>query len=425
MGVVRDRRSSLRVVIDGEAVVYTERDVIEGRCLDLGRGGLAVRSTRAARAKTPVTLELYVDGQRLRIEAVIARRQRHLGDYVMGLRFAALDPDTSARIDRMIVERLAGTPHAELLRALAAHAAAAAAPPITEPLPAADRTVVASGYIVPVITGLTQVIPIDRIATVDRTVVAAPPPRIDDAGPRTEPLPRAPAPPLMFDESWFDDEVDELDELDGLDDPLGDPLDEPFDDIAEPGAPDGPLGEMDEMDEMDTAELRLREAGAHAEPEPEPTATPEPEPTATPDRTVVAPEPTLVTFASEPPAARPERTWTWVLPNHEVDGAPEPVAQQRTATMVLPSPDAEPERTATSTIPLPPPPLVGHDRSQRPAEATLPFLATLRPSQRALLAAVALLRTAIDETRGRGGPRVIVSIPHQRYRRRSGSPWNR
>lgn len=410
MGVVRDRRSSLRVVIDGEAVVYTERDVIEGRCLDLGRGGLAVRSTRAARAKTPVTLELYVDGQRLRIEAVIARRQRHLGDYVMGLRFAVLDPDTSARIDRMIVERLAGTPHAELLLALAAHAAAAAAPPITEPLPAADRTVVASGYIVPVITGLTQVIPIDRIATVDRTVVAAPPPRIDDADPRTEPLPRVPAPPLTFDESWFDDEVDELDQLDGLDDPF----DEPIDDIAEPGVPGGPL---DEMDEMDTAELRLREAGAHAEPEPEPTATP--------DRTVVAPEPTVVTTASELPAARPERTWTWVLPNHAVDGAPEPVAPKHTATMVLPSPDAEPERTATSTIPLPPPPLVGHDRSQRPAEATLPFLATLRPSQRALLSAVALLRTATDETRVPRGPRVIVSIPHQRYRRRSGSPWNR
>src|SRR5690606_21947387 len=270
MRVVRDRRSSLRVAVDGEAVVYTTRDVIEGRCVDLGRDGVAIRSTRAARNKEPATLDLRLEGQRVRLEAVLARRQRIHGDYLMGFAFVQLDPEARACIDRVIAERLAGSPEGEQLLALAALAAARPAAPMQRESAerTAERTVVAAaGLIVPVISGHTQVVAMDRLPTApqgDRTVVAPPPSRTDPVRMPSEPV-RSPPPtfaPVSFDDSWFEDE-------------------------------------------MDTAEYDL------------PEATDEPDAEAQPERTVVtapehtvaaAPERTLVTASERTVVAAPERT---------------------------------------------------------------------------------------------------------------------
>jgi hypothetical protein len=448
MPVVKDRRSSLRVEVEGRARIHTNRDEFDARCVDLGLDGIAVRSTRAARPGELVTVEAQIAGQRLRIEAKLVRRQRARGEYLLGLSFVDLDLDTQRRIEHMLFERLAGAPQAEFMRAFAAHADRV--PPPAVHGGAIEHTVVAGVLQVPVISGHTQIVALDQLPTVDRTVIAPPPARTDVVYAEVPRMPQAP-------------------ELLG---PPEEPNTAP--DEETPGVPDDAW--LD--DEMDTAQFRLLEAAQAREQaareaneaalEPEAPAaentvvvtgfaTPPQERTSVTD----APEPqprehTLVTTDAPEPASR-ERTLV-------TTDAPDSPLRERTL-VTTDAPDSPPrERTlittnaaerplAERTIPL----LAGEPMPDVPGERTIPFLRdllpdpafrnlpalhlappertaivsarpaaalALRPTFRALLEAAALLRGPDPAQRGRRGPRVIVSIPHRTLRRVASTPWN-
>ena len=422
MPVVKDRRSSLRVEVEGQARIHTNRDAFVARCVDLGLDGIAVRSTRAARPGELVTLELQIGGQWLRIEARLVRRQRTRGEYLLGLAFVELDLDTQRRVEHTIFERLAGSPQGEFMRAFVAHADRV--PPPVVRGSAVEHTVVAGTLMVPVISGHTQVIALDQLPTVDRTVIAPPPPRTDIV--RTgapAPLPAAPGVP---DDAWLDDEMHTAQFR---------------------------LLEAAQAGELEAVEREVNEVELELEPELlEPEAPPAEHTVvvtsfATPPGESLAPteplprERTLVTSDAPTPFPR-ERTLV-------TSDSPDPPLRERT----LVTSDSLERRPAEQTVPLRPAERV----SEVPAERTLPFLrdlpdpaphnptdsllaaaerteivtaqptadSALRPTVRALLDAAALLRGPDPARPVRRGPRVVVSIPHGTHRRIASTPWNR
>ena len=407
---VKDRRSSVRVEIEGRARIFTHRDEFAGRCLDLGLDGIALRSTRAARPGELVTLEAVIDGQPLRVDAKLVRRQRAAGEYVLGLSFVDLDLDTQRRIEHLLFERLAGSPQAELMRAFVAHSDRVPPPATREG--AVEHTVLASMSQVPVISGHTQVVSMSQLALADRTMIAPLPER-------GETVVAALAGVL---------EVPEVPEVD-------------------PGVPDDTW--LD--DEMDTAQFRLLEAAQareRAEREAEDLELAQLQPDdPVPEHTVVVGgfaiaslvEPTLrertlvTTDAPERPLV--ERTAPLLsgelFPPPRTRGVPEVVAPTSTLRVPL-----EPEVPSDRTLPFLRDLLLGVRRldpstPERHAPEHTALVrrdptdadAVLRPSLRALLEAKAMLRPD-PSAAGKRGPRVIVSIPHQAFRRVASTPWN-
>lgn len=422
---VKDRRSSLRVEVEGRARILTDRDEFAGRCLDLGLDGIALRSTRAARPGELVTLEAVVDGQQLRIDAKLVRRQRAGGEYLLGFSFVELDLDTQRRIEHLVFERLAGSPRADFMRAFVAHADRVP-PPATRD-GAGERTVVAGVLPVPVISGHTQVVAVAQLPMVDRTVIA----------------------PLPLRGETVVAEVPEVD---------------PGVPEVDPGVPDDTWLE----DEMDTAQFRLLEAAQareRAEREAEGADVEEPD---SPDEP--APENTVVVggFAVPPLVDHTEMVIEGEQPPHQrtlvTTDAPERPLVERTAPLLsgdllapprphgVPEPVApthgftqpvavEPDALADRTVPFLRDLLLGVRRLESstldrhapgpmapehtmmvappPAEAD----AVLRPSLRAMLDAKALLRPDASSA-GKRGPRVIVAIPHSQHRRVASAPWN-
>jgi hypothetical protein len=392
MPVVKDRRSSLRVEVEGQARIHTNRDAFVARCVDLGLDGIAVRSTRAARPGELVTLELQIDGQRLRIEARLARRQRTRGEYLLGLAFVELDLDTQRRVEHTIFERLAGSPQGEFMRAFVAHADRV--PPPVVRGSAVEHTVVAGTLMVPVISGHTQVIALDQLPTVDRTVIAPPPPRTDIV--RAEAPAPPPGAPGAPDDAWLDDEMHTAQFR---------------------------LLEAAQAGELEVAEREASEVELELEPE------------------LLEPE--------APPAEHTVVVTSFSTPPGESLALTESLPRERT----LVTSDSLERRPAEQTVPLRPAERV----SEVPAERTLPFLrdlpdpaphnptdsllastertaivtaqpaadSALRPTVRALLDAAALLRGPDPARPGRRGPRVVVSIPHGTHRRIASTPWNR
>ncbi len=434
MPIVKDRRRSLRVEIEGTARIRTDRDAFEGRCIDLGLHGLALRSSRAVRPGDRVSLEVLLHGQHLRLEAVLVRRQRHAGDYLLGLAFVDLDLDAQRRLEHAVFERLDGTPHAELMRAFVAHADRV--PPTAARDDAGDRTMVSGEVLVPVISGHTQVVSLDDVLVLDRTVIAPPPPRRDTV--------LAPV--------------------------LG----------ARAHASSGIPEEVAPEDDLDTAQFRLREAAqaeqARGTPERLAPDAPVPEDTVMVgalslplpiDRTEAIPldddppsgERTLVTFdalprtrtlvasdAPEPPPRErtlvtsdapepPPRERTLVertLPLLGERGTPEAVARTRTTTLALaheaaPPSSAEPPSVTVveRTLPFASASRKASGHPVPTGDATVPSQGTAprRASAQALLDAAALLRS--HEASVRRGPRVIVAIPHRTQRRARAWPWTR
>lgn len=451
---IKDRRSSVRVEIEGRARIFTHRDEFAGRCLDLGLDGIALRSTRAARPGELVTLEAVIDGQPLRVDAKLVRRQRAAGEYVLGLSFEDLDLDTQRRIEHLMFERLAGSPRAEFMRAFVAHADRVP-PPVTRE-GAVEHTVLASMSQVPVISGHTQVVSMSQLALADRTMIA--------------PLPER-------GETVVAELAGVLEVLEVSEEPEEVPEDDP-------GVPDDTW--LD--DEMDTAQFRLLEAAQareRAEREAEDLELAQLQPDdPVPEHTVVVGgfavqplvEPTpLVREEERPPN---ERTLvmgdaTEPAPRQRtsiIADAPEPTERQRT----LITTDAPERPLVERTAPLisgalfPPPRTVGAPETVAPTstlrvplepdaqgDRTVPFLrdlllgvrrldpstperhapehtalvrrdptdadAVLRPSLRALLEAKALLR---PDPPASSRPRVIVAIPHSKHRRVASAPWN-
>jgi hypothetical protein len=417
MPVVKDRRSSLRVEVEGRARIHTNRDEFAARCVDLGLDGIAVRSTRAARPGELVTLELQIDGQWLRSEAKLVRRQRTRGEYLLGLSFVDLDLDTRRRIEHMLFERLAGSPQGEFMRAFVAHADRVPPPAVREA--AVEHTVVAGVVQVPVISGHTQVIVLDPLPTVDRTVIAPAPLRSDDVHVAT---PRTPlASPLVVPSE----------------------LDQPA-----PGVPDGAW--LD--DEMDTEQFRLLEAAQAreaAEREANEAATLDFEPElARVEPQAPVPENTVVVSGFAVPRERTAITTDVIEPSHlrerTLVTSDAPVLRERTLVTsdFLERPPAErtipvlpAEVLAERTLPFLRDLLPGHAHrptsllgaSERTAIVAPPPAADSapRPTVRALLDAVALLRGPDPTQARKRGPRVVVAIPHRTHRRVASMPWNR
>lgn len=409
---VKDRRSSVRVEIEGRARIFTHRDEFAGRCLDLGLDGIALRSTRAARPGELVTLEAVIDGQPLRVDAKLVRRQRAAGEYVLGLSFVDLDLDTQRRIEHLLFERLAGSPQAELMRAFVAHSDRVPPPATREG--AVEHTVVASVQPVPVISGHTQVVSLSQLAMADHTMIAPLPERGETVVAALAGVLEVPEEP----------DVPEVD----------------------PGVPDDTW--LD--DEMDTAQFRLLEAAQareRAEREAEELELAQLQPDdPVPEHTVVVGgfaiqplvEPTqrertlVTTDAPERPFV--ERTAPLLsgelFPPPRTVGAPEAVAP--TATLRVP---LEPEALGDRTVPFLRELLLGVRRLEPSPERHAPEHtaivrphpadadAMLRPSLRALLEARALLRP-VPPASGKRGPRVIVAIPHSKHRRVEATPWN-
>jgi len=443
MPVIKDRRSSLRVEVEGRALIHTNRDEFAARCVDLGLDGIAIRSTRSARPGERVTVEAWIAGQLFRIEAKLIRRQRTRGEYLLGLAFVDLDFDTQRRIEHTLFERLAGSPQGEFMRAFVAHAERVPPPVVREAV--VEHTVVAGVLPVPVISGHTQIIALDQLPTADRTVIAPPPPRIDVVRAEMPALPPEPDPGVP-DDAWLDDEMDTAQFR---------------------------LLEAAQAKEREAAEREATEVALELEPELEPLAPP-PEHTVvvtgfatSPDEgtavttDVLEPslrERTLVTSDAPEPSPR-ERTLV-------TSDAPEPSPRERTlVTSDAPEPSSRKRTLVTSDGPEPSPrerTLVTSDSLERPpaerlpeatAERTLPFLRDLfpdptprnpasqlaapertaivsarlaadsavRPTLRALLDAAALLR---GHAPGKRGPRVVVAVPHRTYRRVASTPWN-
>lgn len=451
MPVVKDRRRSLRVELEGPARILTDRDEFDGQCVDLGLDGLAIRSTRAARPGELVTLEALLDGQSLRMDAKLARRQRLGGDYILGFAFVDLELDVQRRIEHLVFERVAGSPQGEFMRAFVAHADRV--PPPVSRDDGGERTVVVGTLPVPVISGYTEVIPLEPSSMGDRTVVATPPPRSE-----ARPIDAStPAEDAAVPEAWPDDEPDTARFR-----------------LLESGPEDDAPAHEDDAWAM---ALDPDESFPRRTPMPSDVA-----PQSSSEHTVVvgppvAPPPriTLVATDVEPPPPS-ERT--------VVVGPPvEPMPSERTVVASHPSEPPPSERTVVVGRPIEPPSehtvVVGH-ASEHPlvertapllppslappaghvdgtAERTLPFLhdllpeprpglgfglgrprelvehttvsaprplpaLALLPSMRALLDAAALLRR--PEPAPRRGPRVIVAIPHRTYRRAAAMPWN-
>lgn len=452
---VKDRRSSLRVELEGRARIRTDRDLFEGRCVDLGLHGIAIQSTRAVRPGEAVTLEALVDGQHLRMEATLVRRQRHRGDYVLGFEFVELDLDTQRRIEHLLFERVDGSPQAELMRAFVAHADRV--PPPAARDDAGDRTVVA-GTLVPVISGDTQIVQVGMLPRVDHTVIAPPPSRgetviapietVVEARPVASPPAEAPAETAgVPDDAWLEDEMDtaqfrlleaaqareaaeqeaeqELARLDP-DEPV------PENTVVVGGFSlpmlARPLVERT-LVERTLVERTLVERTVVTSDAPERTPV---------ERTMVTSDPVerplaerTATFAAGMPTPTP-RTATTALsvidPDEHVTAPTEPFR-----TM---GPEPRPEPLAERTLPflrdflvgLRSEPAVGGPRGE-PEERTtitaggLPVALALGPAARSLLDATALLRRPAPASRS--GPRVIVAVPHHTYRRVAPTPWNR
>jgi hypothetical protein len=416
MPVVKDRRSSPRVAIEGRARVLTSRARFEGLCVDLGLGGVAIRSTRAARPREHVTLELLVHGQLLRLEATVARRQREGGDYVLGFAVVDLDLDAQRRIEHLVFERLAGSPLAELMRAFVAHADRVPPPARSR---TAEGTVVVGAIPVPVITGHTQIIEVGMLPTVDRTVIAPAPPRTETVLADPPPvadrtvLADAPRAPGVPDAAWLDDEMD-TEQFRLLEAAQAREAER---EREEPIELDGDEVEEEELEVLDAddpvPEVTVIVGGLPHANDPATGAGVQPRPLPRPPR-----ERTLVT--TDAPELPPrERTLV-------TTDAPELPPRERT----LVTTDAPDERPHERTIPFlrdwleplaprrDPAEHTVIDVGPTPAEVSAPT-----PIARALVEAIALLRPP-GPAPGRRGPRVIVSVPHRTYRRIAPAPWN-
>jgi hypothetical protein len=470
MSVVKDRRSSLRVEVEGVAQIHTDRGEFEGRCIDLGLGGIAIRSTRAPRPGEQVLVEAHVDGQRLRAEATLVRRHRVAGEYLLGLAFVDVDFDTQRRLEHLVFERLATASQAGFMRAFVAHADRVPPPGRHD---ASDRTVVSGILEVPVISGHTQVIALGRLTPADRTVIApadrtviAPAPQRPDAV-RADDPPAHAGEPGVPDDAWLDDEMDtaqfrlleaaqakDATQLELEDEDLAllepsEPASEPASDhtVVVGGFATPPPRELTlvtgEAFEQWPRERTLV-TGETAEPWPRERTlvTDEGPERRARERTLVIgettePLPRERTLVTGDTSERPLRertlvtgeTTTRTLGERTVveSGAPErPFADHTIPLLTEPLPELPAERTIPFLRELfdRMPPAPPREPGERTATiAPPPVVDASRPTVQALLDANALLGRS--GRRGKRGPRVIVSIPHRTYRRVASTPWER
>lgn len=102
MRIVNDRRSSARVTVRGEVVLYTPRGMLCCRCVDLGMRGMSVRSPLVVRPRERVRLDASFEGRRMVIDATVMRRQRSREGHVLALRFDGVGSQAHAWLEALL-----------------------------------------------------------------------------------------------------------------------------------------------------------------------------------------------------------------------------------------------------------------------------------------------------------------------------------
>ncbi len=397
MRVVRDRRAALRVLIEGEVLVYTERDSVPCTCEDLSLVGMRVASPRPADTDRLVALEAFLAGQRVRLDAELVRQDAADEGFLLAFAFVDLTPQTLAQLERIIRDRLARSSQTEHATAFATGAFET---PPSDPQPSSPlirtlvegprdhdpvmHTVVADALPQAVVSGLTQVI---AVADVEPSPTSSEPsPTATGPSPQADQhAPQDPAPPT---------ELLHAQDLDGVS-----------------------FEESMFEDEMDTAVFRRLQAEAAARGN----TVVEPHPSPPPEKTVIVPIEQLLGLRFERGTPRP------IIP------ALTPIIPMRFDSERIPifAPTLATDHLPTLEPSVPPPALRGEPGplSSTPTASARsdPPAASPRPSQRALHDALGLLRgpPRADPDAPRRRPRVVVAIPHRKFRSRRPKPWNR
>jgi len=424
MRVVKDRRSSLRVAIEGEVFVYTERDRLEAQCLDLGMDGMLVRSAWPTYSRRLLTVEAFVGGERLRLDAELVRHREIDEGHELALRFVDVTPATAAALERIIVARLRASTrrgHAQAFEAGALRGSAAGSvgpepEPEPEHEPDTERAFARPG---PVISGLTEVM--ERGEPVGGFTMIAPPPR---AEPPVVADARGSA--VHFDASWDEEEADTA-RFRRITDDVGPGHTERLDREGRPLPPERTVivaaDDLAPPPEPERTRLERTMIVAADDVVPPPRSEqgertmiiaaddlappPRPEPATPPDRVTPPGQDhrsrlvTAAAAAEASPSARasrePSRSISGTLSSpHEPHIEPEPE----------PEPEAPPLLRGGGTTPSVEP---------EPGPAGTTRQPSSRPSQRALQQARAMLATGSPPGMPRRRPRVIVSIPHRTY----------
>jgi len=388
------------VAIPGDVLVYTDKDRLEGQCVDLGMGGMKVHSAWPTYTRRLVALEAFVAGERLRLDAELLRHEEVSEGHALVFRFVDTPKQTQRALERIILDRLAESSQRDYERAFEVGALGGGGPRGPE-----SRSGRSEGAPVPVISGSTQAIAVEAPA-VERghTMIASASPAAGAA------QVGASETAVFFDESWDEEEAD-TSRFRRITDDVG------------PGHT-----------------VRMDREGRP-----------------------LPPEPTMMVSVAEVIAARGGPGASSTRPLAEL-GPPNDEVEPRTERMVRGAPGGRPvpqdklDRTMiVSAAELSPPapevpevPVSSTTASERPAQArsgpTSPpepvappllrggvlsaprslhgdlevdTVAAVRPSQRALLDAKALLRPRSGGAAPPRRPRVIVTIPHHTYRRRS------
>ncbi|MCH9685986.1 MAG: PilZ domain-containing protein, partial [Deltaproteobacteria bacterium] len=163
----------MRVLIEGQVLVYTDRGTLEGRCVDLSLGGIMVWSAGSTATHRLVALEAFFDGERVRLDAELVRGSVLDEGHALAFRFVDLDSATREQLQRIIRDRLARSSQPDHAAAFAAGAFEPEAPaPTASPIvltavqsredyDPAVHTVVADALPTPVVSGQTHAIALD------------------------------------------------------------------------------------------------------------------------------------------------------------------------------------------------------------------------------------------------------------------------
>lgn len=78
------------------------RGVVRCQCVDLSNGGLLVLSPKSARPRQRAFVETNFGGHAFHLPAVVVRRKRTRGGYLLGLRFTEIDERLQATLDEVV-----------------------------------------------------------------------------------------------------------------------------------------------------------------------------------------------------------------------------------------------------------------------------------------------------------------------------------
>lgn len=102
MRITNDRRRKPRVRLGGAAVVHDGQAPLSCECIDLAIGGVGLRSAVKVKKGRKVMVALSLGDRALTLPAVVARCRGAKGNWILGLRFGRIEPDTTAMLESFI-----------------------------------------------------------------------------------------------------------------------------------------------------------------------------------------------------------------------------------------------------------------------------------------------------------------------------------